>query len=172
MNDVQLRRVLTCVNSHLGGGYTTGVYAADRLPKRLKKPAAFIANTDTHDEPGTHWVAFFIPVKGKPEYFDSYGLNCFIEGHLNFQANTKKTWVWNKKELQSLNSKVCGHYCLVYLICRMKKHSITDFLSLFTSNTKNNDKHVRTCIRKYFKDDCNIQCNRFGQVCCPRNQVL
>ena len=32
-----------------------------------------VANTDPSSKPGTHWVAFYFPSKGKGEFFDSYG---------------------------------------------------------------------------------------------------
>ena len=166
MNEVQLRQVLACVNTHSDTKFFVGVFAADRLPRKHTKPAAFIANTDVSGGGGVHWVAFFIPERGKPEYFDSYGLDTFIEGHLDFIARSKKTWLTNKKLLQGLRSKVCGQYCLVYLICRMRGYSMKQFQSLFTKNVKKNDIQVRKCIQKYYKDDCNIKCKKRGQSCC------
>ena len=169
MNEGQLRQILQCVNVHLGAGkYTTGVYASDRLPRRFKKPAAFIANTDTHDEAGTHWVAFFIPARGKPEYFDSYGLDTFIKGHLNFQSQINKVWHYNKKEFQGVMSNVCGHYCLAFLIGRIKGYTMRKFQTLFKNNTKRNDERVRTYINEFYIKNCETRCNKFGQVCCAR----
>jgi hypothetical protein len=39
-----------------------GVYASNRLPRRLNVPSASIGNTDPDDRPGTHWVALYIDV--------------------------------------------------------------------------------------------------------------
>jgi hypothetical protein len=36
-----------------------GVYARNRLPRRLNVPSALIGNTDPDDRPGTHWVALY-----------------------------------------------------------------------------------------------------------------
>ena len=168
MNETQLRRILRCENEHCGNRYMVGVYAADRLPRSYNKPAAFIANTDNHDGAGVHWVAFYIPAKGRAEYFDSYGLDTFIEGHLEFQSLSRKTWLVNKKLLQGLQSKVCGQYCLAYLISRMRGYSMKSFQSLFTSDVTKNDRLVRTIIKKHYKNDCNIKCKRTGQGCCAR----
>jgi len=51
-----------------------GVFPSDRLPKTiLKYPALIIANTDTSDQPGTHWIAFYFDSRRSAEFFDSYG---------------------------------------------------------------------------------------------------
>jgi len=48
-----------------------GVFPLDRLPKTiLKYPALIIANTDTSDQPGTHWI----DSRRSAEFFDSYSL--------------------------------------------------------------------------------------------------
>ena len=71
MNTIQL------VVDMMGGKdvkkYFRGVFPADKLPTRFKKPALLIANTDPSTQKGSHWVAFYIPKSGKPEYFDSLG---------------------------------------------------------------------------------------------------
>ena len=52
-----------------------GVYPSDKLPTRVSSfPALFIANVDTSDKPGSHWVAFYFTKDRKGEFFDSYGL--------------------------------------------------------------------------------------------------
>ena len=73
MNSYQIDTVLNLSLSKIHGG----VYPADRLPEipnTFDRPKAFVANTDNHDFPGQHWVAFYFPSKGPSEYFDSYGL--------------------------------------------------------------------------------------------------
>ena len=145
-----------------------GVYAADRLPRSYKKPAAFIANTDSYGGAGVHWVAFYIPAKGRAEYFDSYGLDTFIEGHLEFQSLSRISWLVNKKSLQGLQSTVCGQHCLAYLIARMRGYSMKSFQSLFTSDVTKNDRLVRTIINKNYKNNCNIKCKQISQRCCAR----
>ena len=50
-----------------------GVYPCDKLPRR-RRPSErlFVANTDPHTKPGTHWVAFYFGPGGRCLYFDSY----------------------------------------------------------------------------------------------------
>jgi hypothetical protein len=52
-----------------------GVYARNRLPRRLNVPSALIAigNTDPDDRPGTHWVALYIDANSRGEYYDPTG---------------------------------------------------------------------------------------------------
>lgn len=49
-----------------------GVYPYDVLPTLKPKQSAII-NTDTHLEPGTHWVAIYRSTKDQYYLFDSYG---------------------------------------------------------------------------------------------------
>ncbi len=96
---------------------TVGVFAADQIPSRLDLPAALIANTQTSDLPGMHWVALFIKKNGVGYFFDSYGcrpgttyMNDTIKRNCRF-------WCFNQKPLQSLDSDVCGTVLLaVYLL--------------------------------------------------------
>lgn len=164
MNSTQILHKLKQINKKHGDHFQVGVFAADTLPVYYNKPAAFVANTDTQDEPGTHWVAFFIPKRGKPEFFDSYGLSAIADGHLDFCSNGS-SWKYNKKELQSLTSKVCGHYCLAFLSSRMSNISLATFQKKFSSNSKDNDEIVENWVKCAFR---NLSlCNR-GQHCCSR----
>ena len=50
----------------------TGVYPADRLP--WTRSTIIVANTDDHNRPGEHGIAFYIDEHGTGMYFDSYDL--------------------------------------------------------------------------------------------------
>ena len=52
-----------------------GVYPSDKPPTIVSSyPALFIANVDTSDKPGSHWIAFYVTKDQKGEFFDSYEL--------------------------------------------------------------------------------------------------
>jgi hypothetical protein len=56
-----------------------GVYARNRLPRRLNVPSALIGNTNPDDQPGTHWVALYIDANSRGEYYDPTGrLWCIV----------------------------------------------------------------------------------------------
>ena len=50
-----------------------GVFPRDKLPVVNTYPSGMIANTDPHDQPGTHWVAMYFISPWETEFFDSYG---------------------------------------------------------------------------------------------------
>jgi hypothetical protein len=162
MDASQLIRALQKLNNNHDDKYHVGVYAADTIPNIIRKPAAIIANTDEQDKPGTHWVAMYIPKRGCIEFFDSYGLPPLADGHMKFL--NKKGVSFNKMELQSLTSKVCGQFCLCFLGSRMNGHSMRDFQKLFSKNTKSNDHIVRSHVNKIFKHL--KKCG--GQNCCAK----
>ena len=69
MNSLEILQALQRLNCR-----DVGVYAADRLPRVWTRSTAIVANTDEHNRPGKHWVAFYIDEHGHGTYFDSYGL--------------------------------------------------------------------------------------------------
>lgn len=149
---------------------TFGVYAADTLPHSFKKTAAFIANTDTRSKPGTHWVAFIIPKRGKPIYFDSYGLPPYIDQHLTFLKSVSNKHRFNNKSLQSITSKLCGHYCIYFIHEYLKNNSLKLFQDKFTFNVKENDNIVKKafkCLKIKKKAPLQVFGKR-NQLCCSR----
>ena len=153
--------------------YFKGVFPADKLPTKIKKPALIIANTDPSNKPGRHWVAFYLPKVGPPEYFDSVGFPPQQEEFLKFLKNHGKAFKYNQKRLQGSLSTTCGNYCGVYLYYRVKQISFSDFLKLFSSKDfARNDKKIEEMYNKIFnKNNSNqvggnqIICNQVCQPC-------
>ena len=88
------------------------VYRSDKLPASvLQYPALFMANVDTSDKPGSHWVAFYFTKEQEGEFFDSYGapLSKYSGRFTTFLNNNSNQWIFNAVILQSIYSKVCGH---------------------------------------------------------------
>lgn len=133
-----------------------GVFPSDHLPQNIKKPAFIVANTDKSNEPGTHWVAFYVPVRGPIEYFDSFGMaprNKYFKKFLKEQSQKKKQAIWNRKRLQSDFTSVCGHYCCVYLHHRCMGRSMASFVGKFNSkNYKENDLKILNMYSKITTD--------------------
>ncbi|KAF4524205.1 hypothetical protein B566_EDAN013324 [Ephemera danica] len=86
MNTNQLLQELKELNKKCCVNHEIVVFAANMLPRKYKKPAAFIANTDEHHLPGTQWVEFGIPKRGVPEYFDSFAQTPLSVHYLNFMS--------------------------------------------------------------------------------------
>ena len=114
MNTHQLRAVLD------KEGIPATVCAVDQLPMRVDTfPAAFIVNTDEHDEPGEHWVAIYFPSANCAEFFYSYGhLPSFFDERLRAFVYKANNVVYNTLCLQAPLFILCGQYCLFYIIHR------------------------------------------------------
>lgn len=127
-----------------------GVFPADKLPRRIKRPAMLIANTEPSTHPGSHWVAFCFPHRGPIEYFDSTGMPLNIDYFLKFLKRHGKKFVSNYKRLQGSLSTTCGNYCGVFLYFRSKNVSFKNFLGLFSEDYAANDQKILEMYRKIF----------------------
>lgn len=163
MNTIQLTKDM--IRNKRTKKYFRGVFPCDKLPKRFKRPALIIANTDASTESGRHWVAFYIPIKGPSEYFDSVGRKPVNEEFIKFLKRCGKSYVYNLKRLQGVFSNVCGNYCSMYLLYRAKNQSRSKFINLFTENYANNDEKI---IKLYKR---NFQREQFGANSVSFNQT-
>lgn len=121
----------------------SGVFASDRLPQRVTRfPTAIVMNFDQQRKKGSHWVAVFIDGARVGYYFDSYGLPPFLPSVRRFLTSHCKKWSYGKRQLQSLDSNVCGQYSSLYLIHRSKKKSTRTFLKGFSKNKDQNDLKI------------------------------
>ena len=151
MDTVQLTLVLR--KDRYTRGVFQGVYSSDKLPTNISSyPALFIANVDTSDKPGTHWVAFYFTEEREGEFFDSYGLppSNYTGTFTSFLNNNSNGWKFNSKTLQSIDSKVCGHYCLYFALFRSRRVSMSTIVNRFSSNKSRNDFLVQRFIEKRF----------------------
>ena len=69
MNAVQIEKILRkkC------GEIFLGVFAADEIPRNFRKPAILVANNESKEYSGEHWIAIYFGDDGKGEFFDSFG---------------------------------------------------------------------------------------------------
>ena len=115
---------ISCLASRMlaeTGVHWLDVFARDQVPpldRAQRRPFALVVNTDPADKPGAHWLAFFASADGATaeplEMFDSYGLSPDMHSlaHLAPRIYSLST------SYQSLDSSVCGHYCLFFLFNR------------------------------------------------------
>ena len=108
------------------------VCPADILPSRIvSRPSAYIVNSDTHQHPGHHWLAFYFPESGPSEFFDSSGQrpDFYHESFKNVLQN-----IFNNKTLQCSYTKSCGLFALFYLWKRSQGHSMSHIVQRIFSN--------------------------------------
>jgi hypothetical protein len=120
-------------------GIFQGVFSADTLPD---KPRLLVCNTDPSSKPGSHWIVIFIDLKGRGEYFDSFGRKptTLFENYLNKNCTR---WIFNTRQLQSIVSSYCGFYCCFYCMLRCRGFDLTRIVKIFTRDTGFNDSIVR-----------------------------
>ena len=151
MNSTQLTHILR--KHKYSRAVFQGVYPSDKLPTSVSSfPALFIANVDTSDKPGSHWVAFYFTKDQKGEFFDSYGLppSNYTGTFPLFLNNNSNGWKFNSKTLQSIDSKVCGHYCLYYALFCCRNICMSTIVNRFSSNKRRNDFLVKRFIENIF----------------------
>ena len=127
MNSMQISKVLTIYLE-----YFQGVSSIDLLPSTLIKPSIIVINLYKHYMPGLHRVALCFSDSGYAEYFDSYGLPPYKLEIMSYLQNHSVSWTFNHHRLQGLTSNICGHYCCLYELHRVRRLSMTSFASIFS----------------------------------------
>ena len=107
MNGEQIERLLHNIKEF------DGVFAIDNLPVN---PRLLVCNLDPSHRSGSHWIC--ICVNGTVgEYFDSLGHapNLLLERYMIAKCSK---WTHNRRQLQSVLSVFCGHYCVYFCLLR------------------------------------------------------
>ena len=121
-----------------------GVFPRNRLPRKVKRPCGGIINLDNHDEPGSHWVAFFLDDGCFTEYFDPLGSYPVFKEIKSFLKKYSPLGIsFNNLPLQGDKSTSCGHFCIYFLQNRFKGHSFCQVLSDLSLNNIVNDFIVK-----------------------------
>jgi hypothetical protein len=139
MNNLELERLLE--------GYPVQVCAANQI--RKQKGKFVIANTDTSDGPGKHWVTFYFPKQGPYEFFDSLGKKP-NDYNVGFETVlTNKFWMVCDP-IQDTKSDTCGLYCVYYIITKCTGRTIKDIVKPFNVyNRQWNDIYVKNVVNKH-----------------------
>ena len=122
MNTKQLWRSLTY--NIFTNPYFDGVYSIDTLKNIKQKPKLIICNTDPSNKPGKHWVLFFFDSKNSVDFYDSLGRDVSYYGpeFVNFIKKFALYLTSSCIRTQSINSSLCGEYCLFYAYKKCKNN--------------------------------------------------
>lgn len=98
--------------------------SSDTLPKKTdvnETPKGFITNTEPSTRPGQHWVAFVIWTPREIEFFDSYGMTpgFYSSALQEYFDRFDRRRPLNRKDVQSIDTAVCGQWCLYWLWHRL-----------------------------------------------------
>jgi hypothetical protein len=130
-----------------------GIYSSNELmssPRALgwpdQLPHAFIANTDSNNLPGKHWIAIYVTSDGQGEVMDSYGLlpPTPVQRWLNEYT---RRWTYNTYLIQPPESDTCGQFCADYLIRRSYCNSMDCVLAMFSVDLHSNERSVLSRIK-------------------------
>ena len=90
-----------------------GTFPSDKLPEGVDGAHSFIANIDSSNQPGTHWISIAVDESGCANYFDSYGLPPMIKlpYKINKQNQKQRNFccrakIWKKDYLSYLKISV------------------------------------------------------------------
>ena len=98
-----------------------GVFARNNLPDKNVYPSCLVVNTDSDKQPGAHWLAMYFDEHGGCEFFDSYGLAPSEYGLKSYVKRHSTSSSWNEIQFQAPESRACGYYCFIFLLCRCRK---------------------------------------------------
>jgi hypothetical protein len=140
MNSIQIEHILSHALRTTGTKFL-GVFPSDRLPTPTTFPACFVANTDPHSERGSHWVAFYYDSPDHLDFFDSYGMPLQFYDFPSFII--PRVLRCSNEEFQSLNSDVCGHYCIYFLARRSRRQTLSSILQTLRKCGACTDRSVK-----------------------------
>ena len=124
-----------------------GVFARDQLPSKINWPSSLIVNTDKINERGEHWLAIYFTSNKECCFFDSYGRGPELFRLQYFVDHYSNSWEHNKTRLQSLDSSVCGQYCIYFIMMKCRGMQLDDIIGCFSENDfKFNDFSIETVL--------------------------
>ena len=125
---IQARKIKCWVSRLVDTVLWYRVYARDELFDLIREiqPWCLILNTVLKDQPGTIWLAFYVPAASSIELFDSFGFS-FSMYSLDFLDPLHSSY-----SFQSPSTSVCDHYCIVYIYLRSHNYLLYDIVHMLT----------------------------------------
>ena len=147
-----------------------GVFAADQLPRQVKYPSLYVANTKGRRSKGEHWVCFYFGPNREAEYFDSLGRPPRLPWHRDFLKRNARRYITTPSRIQSLDSELCGQYCIMFAMHRARGVSLFSFLSRFSiyDYDLNDDKVIQWFVKNVKWKN---KTSQSGQGCCRGRRV-
>jgi hypothetical protein len=146
MNGAKIMNLLS--TDHSAKSIFTGFLTPDTYLSINNFPALVIINTDEISGPSEHWCVAFFKNKKICEYFDPFGFSPNNEksGYNlipNLFKNCSQRIEFNKKQVQALDAKTCGHHCVYFSLLRANNISMQSILNNFyTDEPRKNDSIV------------------------------
>lgn len=154
MNTLQLRDLLQRYNTP---ATPIAVCAVDELPTsplKSGKNYGFVVNLSVKSSPGSHWIGIYIQnIDGKQlgYYMDSYSFRPRSAYLTEFLRKNCRHIAYSNKQLQQLNTNVCGMYAAYFLIHMINNYPFAAFLSKFSRNLLINDHFIVKIYNYYLR---------------------
>lgn len=120
-----------------------GVFAANEIPRQMPVGSLALVNCCQRSRPGKHWIAIYqesaISARNVPP--SAYNLENKLPADVI---------VYNKRQLQSVFSNVCGQYCLYYCYFKARGYAINYILAIFSNDVVSNDYNVTYYVVRLF----------------------
>ena len=94
----------------------SGVYAINEIPKSIPIRHFIICKLSEKHLPGSHWTVIVRSSKNTIELFNSLGQQNLDIFKPYFRFQKKFEISFNKESVQSLTSKFCGYFCIMFII--------------------------------------------------------
>ena len=144
------------INAQLAGcDNYIGTFALDEILNiKIKSyPVHLVINLDKRENGGLHWIAlcmyshaiYICDSIGGLNPSDNFPSELVI--FLNSMVYQKKFFI--TKQLQCLKSSTCGYYCILFVKIMCKNNNFNLFKSLFTADCKQNDKNIKSILKKF-----------------------
>ena len=125
-----------------------GVFASDKIPRKIQVSHFIVVNTDPSGSIGQHWYALYRHDKNIIECFDSLGIDDSKKKFLkkSFVNQRVKELLFNTTQVQDLTTTTCGEFVLYFLFKRMHNQDLDyDMLlnEIFCLDTTINEEKVK-----------------------------
>jgi hypothetical protein len=124
------------------------VFAANDLPSWMPSQTMAIVNCCNREYQGLHWMAL-CKEGDRLNIFDSYGLHPSVYNLMD-KLPDFSVMTYNSKQFQSIQSNVCGHYCLYFCYFKARGFSTDDIFSRFSNDYANNDNYIYESVLNLF----------------------
>lgn len=114
------------------------------------KSFSLVFNESKHNEPGSHFVCVYA-TEERVFYFDSMGLSLENDRIKLFVFSCGRSIELSDKQIQSLDSSMCGFFCICLLLYMSLGFSFKNFFECFSSDLKLNDAIVVDFIKEMIK---------------------
>ena len=115
------------------------VIPIDTLPKFIPSlPFMMIVNMDTHNLPGTHWLAVYIDEHKRGEIFDSLALPTSLP-LAKWMNQFTVSWRTNSRRYQHPLSSHCGAFALYFVLTRPHVSHMEDVTKTFGTSLYENE---------------------------------